>query len=365
MRFQNITRLVMGGRIEFGQPFRELLNLDGTNNNRQILFRVIDCFFNGLASVPKCVESFMLFPLQSRFGTVAEYHAETGEGFPSDLKMTRVSVTFNHAEIVGWHIKTNANKVQGFIVFYHGNFHTARDCALTFGSQMAGLGYDSLWGEYPGYGESQGNVSCIEDILDVSWGFFNKAIKLKRDKRQKVFVGGYSVGTGISAYIAKRSHDLKARKSQARRQKVQVVDALLLLAPYYSLKQLSRVHFPVPDFMLSYDLPSCEYLQGFLGKSKTARVFIAHARNDEVIPYQHGQQLFVASCQTLSGADESRRIFLTLTHPDNEAKAGHTYIPDNFFEDVDTFFSRNVTSSEFLSLVRRGEQYDKMLEAIS
>ena len=159
------------------------------------------------------------------------------------------------------------------------------------------LGANVLLPEYPGYGQSGGQVSesnCF-DAASASYNF----LRSRPDVDQKQIVAaGYSLGSGVAV-------DLAAR--QARRR--QPVAGLALFAAYTSMADMAHQEYPIyPAWLLRlilhYPFDSAAKMPQI-----ACPVLLVHSRADELIPYRMSD--------TLAGLCRGPVTRLTVTH------AGH------------------------------------------
>lgn len=150
---------------------------------------------------------------------------------------------------------------KGLIVYYHGNAGAIHDWG-----KRAPLynenGYDILFVDYRGYGKSDGWYSSNEQLLsDVQKVYDFAKTKYSEDK---IVVLGYSIGSGLAAYIASENNP----------------KLLILNAPYFSWKDLiaNQIAPIVPEFLINYDIPTDEFLAGV-----RCPVKIFHGTRDNLI----------------------------------------------------------------------------------
>lgn len=180
---------------------------------------------------------------------------------------------------------------KGVILYLHGNKGSNRRCfhqARTF----RGLGFDVFMPDYRGFGKSEGQYHSEKKLYaDVQ-----KAYDFLREHydESKIIIAGYSLGSGMATWLA--AHNKPAK--------------VILVAPYVSMVYMKDKLFPfVPDFVLSYQLRSDEYL-----KEVNAPVILVHGTEDELIPYGSSEilhQMYPDKSQLLpvSGAGHRRVIF--------------------------------------------------------
>ncbi len=176
----------------------------------------------------------------------------------------------------------------GAAIFFHGNAGNLQGWG-GYARFFTDLGYDFYLFDYRGYGKSGGEVSSQEQLYADADAMMQ--LVLREYDAGEVAAVGYSVGSGLAARAA--------QKYGAKR--------LVLIAPYFSLEELTREKMPfVPKFLIKYKIPTFEFVGGFGGP-----VTIFHGEHDELI-----------------GVDNSRRLLKFLKPGDKiyELNAGHNDI---------------------------------------
>lgn len=169
--------------------------------------------------------------------------------------------------------KSAASK--GVIFYLHGNAGSLRSWG-GIAATYTGLNYDLFMLDYRGYGKSEGTISSQDQLYnDIQIVYDN--IKTKY-KESDIIILGYSIGTGPAAKLA------SANKAKL----------LILQAPYYSLIDMMKDHYPIiPTFILKYTFETHIYI-----KECTMPVVIFHGDNDEIIDYNFSLKLKALFKQT-------------------------------------------------------------------
>jgi alpha-beta hydrolase superfamily lysophospholipase len=149
---------------------------------------------------------------------------------------------------------------RGLVFYLHGN-GGALDSWGEVAPVYTALGYDVFLLDYRGYGKSQGRIGSEAQLLaDVDAAYQQLA---QQYPENRTVVLGYSLGTGLAAWVAARH--------QPR--------LLILQAPYYSMRDVARSHYPwVPGFLVRYPLRTYEVLPRV-----PAPVVLFHGEQDKVI----------------------------------------------------------------------------------
>ncbi|MCC3159795.1 alpha/beta hydrolase [Hymenobacter sp. 15J16-1T3B] len=149
---------------------------------------------------------------------------------------------------------------RGVVFYLHGN-GGALDSWGEVAALYTDLGYDVFLLDYRGYGKSEGRLSSEPQLLtDVEAAYQQLLTTYAADS---TVVLGYSLGTGPAAWLAARHRPR----------------LLILQAPYYSMQDMARSHYPwVPGFLVRYPLRTYEVLPRV-----QAPVVLFHGDQDEVI----------------------------------------------------------------------------------
>lgn len=133
---------------------------------------------------------------------------------------------------------------KGVIVYFHGNAGAIHDWGKRAPLYLDN-GYDILFFDYRGYGKSTGRYSNADGLLGDGQAVYDYV--KQRYKESEMVVLGYSLGSGIAAYVASKNNPKQ----------------LILNAPYYSWKTLiaEEIAPPIPRFLVKYDIPTYTYIE--------------------------------------------------------------------------------------------------------
>jgi uncharacterized protein len=167
-----------------------------------------------------------------------------------------------------------ADNAKGVVLFFHGNAGNIShrlDYLLMFNR----LRYTTFILDYRGYGKSTGSPSEEGTYRDAeaAWEYLRYA---RLAQAQDVVIAGESLGGAVATWLAAKVHPR----------------SVLLFSTFTSVNDLgAQVYWFLPVRLLSrigYDnLENLKRIQ--------APVFIAHSRDDDVVPYSHGRKLFEAA----------------------------------------------------------------------
>jgi len=163
------------------------------------------------------------------------------------------------------------------ILFSHGN---AEDLGMIydwFNDLARDLRVNIMAYDYTGYGKSNGTPcedNCYADIEAA----FRYLLEVKRIQPEQVVLYGRSLGSGPSCYLANKT----AREGRS-------VAGVILQSPLLSAY---RVAFNFRFTMFGDKFPNVNYAPEI-----RCPVFIVHGTQDEVVPFWHGQELFLSLSQ--------------------------------------------------------------------
>lgn len=161
-----------------------------------------------------------------------------------------------------------AENSKGLIFYLHGNagaLNTWGNIAAVYTQ----LGYDIFILDYRGYGKSEGNIENQKQVFQDVSVVYHKL--LTRYDEKKVIIAGYSIGSGIAAYLASENNPKR----------------LLLLAPYYNFIEFSGTRMPfIPDFLKKFSFETNTYI-----KKINFPISIFHGNKDQIISYDNSVRL--------------------------------------------------------------------------
>ncbi|WP_372634845.1 alpha/beta hydrolase [Fodinibius sp.] len=194
---------------------------------------------------------------------------------PSAAGLPFEDVTFettNGLQLHGWFV--TAGDSAPTILYCHGNAGNISGRLETI-RLLHELGLNVFIFDYRGYGRSEGTPSETGTYRDASaaWGYLTETRGIEKEK---IIAMGRSLGGSVAAWLA-------ARKDPA---------AAIVESSFTSAAQLAADFYPwLPvRWLLKYDYNTIAYLQNI-----KAPVFMAHSRDDEIVPFHHGKTLFEAA----------------------------------------------------------------------
>ncbi len=243
--------------------------------------------------------TIILYLFQSRF---VFFPSREIEATPDDIGLSFEPVEIRSGDgvkITGWFVP--ADNPRGTILFFHGNggnISHRLDSLHIFHS----LGLNTLIIDYRGYGRSEGKPS--EDGIyldaDAAWKYL---VEQRNTDPEKIIISGRSLGGAVAVHLAGKHKP----------------GALIVESTFKSIPEIGSDIYPfLPCALLR--LLSCYQFNATEGVSQAAcPVLVVHSRDDDMIPFAHGQAIFDAA----GGPKEFLEI--TGSHNDGFIVSGLTY----------------------------------------
>lgn len=191
---------------------------------------------------------------------------------PGTIRLNFESIYFRTEDgvtLFGWFIPCENSR--GVILFCHGNAgnisHRLESIQI-----FHRLGLDVFIFDYRGYGKSEGKPTELGTYKDAeaAWGYL---VKERKTNRSQIIVFGRSLGGAIASWLASNHKP----------------GALILESTFTSLSDVAAKFYPYLPvrLLLRFKYHTAEYL----GRVNCP-VLVVHSRNDEIMPFNHGNQLF-------------------------------------------------------------------------
>ena len=217
----------------------------------------------------------MLYLMQERMVFLAGIPGRALEATPRDVGFEFDDVRLKSSDGVslhGWYV--HAPESRGTVLFFHGNAgnisHRLDSIAV-----FRELGFDVFIIDYRGYGQSEGKPSEEGTYRDAeaAWQY----LVAERGKEPSgIIIFGRSIGGAVAAWLA-AEHEAAALIVESSF--TSAVDMAAHLYPFMPVRVLSRLDYPVADYVATVKYP----------------VLIVHSRDDEIIPFAMGKALFEAA----------------------------------------------------------------------
>jgi fermentation-respiration switch protein FrsA (DUF1100 family) len=141
--------------------------------------------------------------------------------------------------------------------------------------QFLRLGFSVLIIDYRGYGQSEGRTTeqGIYRDADAAWLYLTET---NDTPEERIIVFGRSMGASAAAYLAAQHHPLALIVESTF---TSVPDIAREYYPWLPVRWLSRLQHSARDFVREVESP----------------VLVIHSRDDEIVPFRHGEAIFAAA----------------------------------------------------------------------
>ena len=194
---------------------------------------------------------------------------------PADIGLAYQSVQLTSTDglrIHGWFLP--ASEARGVVLFCHGNAgnisHRLESLKIFHDLGLAVLIFD-----YQGFGQSQGKPSeqGTYDDVEAAWNYLTQERGIPA---KDIVIFGRSLGAAIAAQLASRH---QAGGLILESGFTSVPDLAATLYPFIPVRWLVRFSYNTRDYLNTVSSP----------------VLVIHSRDDELIPFAHGRELFAAA----------------------------------------------------------------------
>ena len=212
------------------------------------------------------MQKSMLFPASYAQPVPANWQPNAGDNASQAL----INGNCGKLHVAYWQIKN----AKGTILMFHGNgesLASINDYAYAFHT----LGYSLMAWDYPGYGKSTDCWYSQADLLDDAESAYQWLAS--QEKPEKIFIFGYSIGTGIALSVA-------ANHQQ---------NPVFLVAAYDSLLNVAKDNlysFVPVNLLMRYPL----HAQHLVAAIKQP-IYAMHGMQDTLIKPQRAQELAAAA----------------------------------------------------------------------
>lgn len=217
----------------------------------------------------------LLFILQPRLLYYPNLPSRDVTATPEDIRLSYepvAIVTEDRIKLDGWFIP--AQDARGVLLFFHGNAgnisHRLDSLKIFNDLRLSVLIFD-----YRGYGRSEGRPSEQGTYRDAeaAWRYLTEQ---RHVPPHDIVFFGRSLGAAVATHLASR-HVPRALILESAF--TSVPDFAAELYPFLPARWLARFRYNTEDYLRSVDCP----------------VLVVHGRDDEIIPYAHGERLFAAA----------------------------------------------------------------------
>ncbi|MCB9077424.1 MAG: alpha/beta hydrolase [Anaerolineaceae bacterium] len=226
----------------------------------------------GIAATSYISLTFLLYLFQTRLiflPTTAMMATPASIGLPYE------EVHFTAADgvkLAGWFAP--AAEAEFTILFFHGNAGNISHRLDTVNLYHR-LGFNVFIIDYRGYGQSEGRPSEAGSYLDAE-AAWQHLVEDRQMRPEQIIIVGRSLGGGIASWLAQHHR----------------AGALVLESTFTSIPDMAARQYP---FLPVRPLARVRYNTLARVSTLTMPILIVHSPHDEVIPYDHGRQLFEAA----------------------------------------------------------------------
>jgi uncharacterized protein len=216
--------------------------------------------------------ALMLALLQSR---LVFFPTRALEGTPAQTGLAYQDVwltTEDGVRLHGWWVPVEG--ALGTVLFFHGNAGNISHRLVSLHT-FHRLGYNTLIFDYRGYGRSDGSPSEKGTYLDADAAWRHLVVE-RGIPPEQVALFGRSMGGAVAAALAEK----------------QAPGAVILESTFTSIPDLGAELYPWLPVRL---LARIRYETLERVPRITAPLLVVHSRDDEVIPFRHGQRIWEAA----------------------------------------------------------------------
>lgn len=216
----------------------------------------------------------LVYALQERLLYLPDLPGRSHEGTPADLGLAYEDVTLEASDGVplhGWLVRGASSRV---VLFFHGNAGNVSHRLASI-RQLVDLGPSVFVLDYRGYGRSGGRPSeaGLGRDADAAWRYLVETRGVPRDE---VVILGRSLGASVAARLASEVRPLGLVLESGF---TSVPDVAAEIYGWLPVRWLSRLRHATREDLRQVECP----------------VLIVHSRDDEIIPFHHGEALFEAA----------------------------------------------------------------------
>jgi fermentation-respiration switch protein FrsA (DUF1100 family) len=175
----------------------------------------------------------------------------------------------------GWHVPANPGRpARGLVILFHGNAGNISH-RLDYLRMFHDLGFASLIIDYRGYGRSSGKASEEGSYVDAATAW-RHAAEVLGYPAERIVLFGESLGGAVATQLA------AARKPGAlvvASTFTSVPDLGAEIYPWLPIRLLARIRYDSRERLAAVSSP----------------VLVIHSRQDDIIPFAHGERLFAAA----------------------------------------------------------------------
>jgi len=236
------------------------------------------------------VLALVVYLMQSRMLYLPDVPGRSLDRTPAAIDVGYADVAIETSDGIllhGWFIPGDSDRV---LLFFHGNAGNISH-RLESVRQFLQLGLSVLIIDYRGYGQSGGRTSerGIYRDAEAAWRYLTETSETSPGR---IIVFGRSMGASAAGYLAAHYRPLALIVESSF---TSVPDIAAEYYPWLPVRWLSRLRHATADFVRQAACP----------------VLVIHSRDDEIVPFRHGEAIFAAASEP--------RSFLELRGTHNDA----------------------------------------------
>ncbi|MGA2678579.1 MAG: alpha/beta hydrolase [Sedimentisphaerales bacterium] len=202
----------------------------------------------------------------------------------------------------GWFVP--APNAKFTVLYCHGNGGNMMHFLNTV-NFLNKLGLNCFVFDYRGYGESQGAPSENGTYLDAR-AAYRWLTKKKGVAPQQIILFGWSLGGSIAAYLATKVKSAALVIENAFTSYPAIGQKFY---PYMPVKWFARFNYPTIDYV----------------RKVTCPVLVIHSKNDEIIPFELGLEIYDAANEPKKFVESFGRHQRRCRHVPGKTKIGDAY----------------------------------------
>ncbi len=217
----------------------------------------------------------VMWAMQSRLIHLPHVPGQGLDTTPEAIGLEYESVnltTEDEVDIHGWFVPAEADR--GTVLFFHGNAgnisHRLESIEI-----FHDLGLNTFIIDYRGYGQSEGSPS-EEGLYQDGEAAYRYLTEERSIAPEQIAVFGRSLGGAIAARTAA---ELPVGALIMESSFTSAPSLGAEVYPFLPVRWLARFEYPAEDFIQQVDVP----------------VLVVHSREDDIIPYHHGEALHEAA----------------------------------------------------------------------
>lgn len=195
---------------------------------------------------------------------------------PIELKHENISIPVDKDTITTIFLKPNIAKPKATILFFHGAGGNVSTYIFMI-KPLVEAGFQVAMVDFRGYGKSTGTPTHINVAADGQ-KFFDQISQREDVKNTKLIVYGASLGSQISAHLAKNN---KAK-----------ISGLVIDGGMSSFADIAAVFAPQFKDALTKMLASVYSAKEDIKSTEGIPKLFIYSKNDKTVPYSHGEELF-------------------------------------------------------------------------